>query len=116
MATILEIKERLPKEFVNNLYEMFTPITVDNILKGIIEKRYTTLRVNTLKYNIQDLMKYFKEKNIKFERVLWYKDALIIKNANEKDIKKLDIYEKGYIYIQSLPSMVPPLILEPKKY
>ena len=52
MATILEIKERLPKEFVNNLYEMFTPITVDNILKGIIEKRYTTLRVNTLKYNI----------------------------------------------------------------
>ena len=39
MATILEIKERLPKEFVNNLYEMFTPITVDNILKGIIEKR-----------------------------------------------------------------------------
>ncbi len=115
MATILEIKERLPKEFVNNLYEMFTPITVDNILKGIIEKRYTTLRVNTLKYNIQDLMKYFKEKNIKFERVLWYKDALIIKNANEKDIKKLDIYEKGYIYIQSLPSMVPPLILEPKE-
>jgi len=115
MATILEIKERLPKEFVNNLYEMFTPITVDNILKGIIEKRYTTLRVNTLKYNIQDLMKYFKEKNIKFERVLWYKDALIIKNANERDIKKLDIYEKGYIYIQSLPSMVPPLILEPKE-
>ena len=43
------------------------------------------------------------------------KDALIIKNANEKNIQKLDIYQKGYIYIQSLPSMVPPLILNPKE-
>ena len=37
------------------------------------------------------------------------------KNANEKNIQKLDIYQKGYIYIQSLPSMVPPLILNPKE-
>ena len=76
--------------------------------------RYTSLRVNTIKYNIQDLMKYFKEKNIKFERVPWYQDALIIKNANEKAIQKLDIYEKGYIYLQSLSSMVPPIVLNPK--
>ena len=60
-------------------------------------------------------MKYFRERNIKFERVPWYSDALVIKNANEKDIQKLDIYEKGYIYFQSLSSMVPPLALNPKK-
>lgn len=115
MATIQEIKNRLPKEFVDSLYQMFTPLTVDKIFMGIIDKRYTTLRVNTIKYNIQDLMKYFKQKNIKFERVLWYEDALIIKNANEKDIQKLDIYEKGYIYLQSLSSMVPPIVLSPKE-
>lgn len=115
MASITEIKNRLPKEFVNNLYTMFSPGVVDNIFRGIAEKRFTTLRVNTLKYNIQDLMKYFKEINIKFERVLWYKDALIIKNASEKDIQKLEIYQKGYIYIQSLSSMVPPLILAPQE-
>ena len=60
-------------------------------------------------------MKYFRERNIKFERVSWYSDALVIKNAKEKDIQKLDIYEKGYIYFQSLSSMVPPLALNPKK-
>lgn len=114
MLSIKEVKNRLPQEFIVNLYEMFTPLTVDKILVGINEKRYTTLRVNTLKYNIQDLIRYFKEKNIKFERVLWYKDALIIKNVTEKDIQKLDIYEKGYIYLQSLSSMVPPIILDPK--
>lgn len=114
MAGITETKNRLPNEFVNNLYEMFTPGMVDNIFRGIAEKRLTTLRVNTLKYDIQSLMKYFKEINIKFERVLWYNDALIIKNANEKDIQKLEIYQKG-IYLQSLSSMVPPLVLNPKE-
>ena len=87
MASITEIKNRLPEEFVDNLYTMFSPGVVDNIFRGIAEKRYTTIRVNTLKYNIQDLMKYFKEINIKFERILWYKDALIIKNANERKDK-----------------------------
>ena len=100
---------------MDNLYEMFSPGTVDNILRGIAEKRFTTLRVNNLKYNIQDLMKYFKDINIKFDRVLWYKDALVIKNANEKDLQKLEIYKEGKIYLQSLPSMIPPLVLAPEE-
>ena len=115
MLPINKIKERLPKEYVENLYEMFSPLVIDNIFRAIEENRLTTLRVNKIKYNIQDLMRYFKEINIKFERVPWYNDALIIKNANEKDLQKLDIFKNGYIYIQSLPSMVPPLVLNPKK-
>lgn len=113
MLSIKEMRNRLPKEFMEFLYEKYTPVKVDQILLGMTSERYTTLRVNTMKYDIQSLMKYFKENNIKFERVLWYKDALIIKNANEKQIQKLDIYEKGYIYLQSLSSMIPPLVLNP---
>lgn len=115
MISINDLKHRLPEEFMNEIYENYSPHVVDNILVGIMSKRYTTLRVNTMKYNIQDLMKYFKEVNIKFERVLWYNDALVIKNATEKEIQKLDIYEKGYIYLQSLSSMIPPLVLNPKE-
>lgn len=59
-------------------------------------------------------MRYFREINIKFERVSFFNNALIIKNATEKDIQKLDIYEKGYIYLQSLSSMIPPLVLDAK--
>lgn len=114
MLSILDLKRKLPSDFVDELYEQYTPITVDKILTGMLGERNTTLRVNTIKYNIQELMKYLREKNIKFERVSWYNDALIIKNANEKEIQKLDIYEKGYIYLQSLSSMIPPLVLNPK--
>lgn len=114
MLSVLEVKRKLPQAFVDNLYELFSPLTVDKILSGMAGERYTTLRVNTLKYDIQSLMRYFKEENIKFERVPWYQDALIIKNVTEKEIQKLDIFEKGYIYLQSLSSMVPPLVLNPK--
>ena len=114
MLSALDVKRKLPQEFVDDLYELFSPLTVDRILSGMSGERYTTLRVNTLKYDIQSLMKYFRERNIKFERVPWYQDALIMKNVNEKEISKLDIFENGYIYLQSLSSMVPPLVLNPK--
>lgn len=115
MLSVMEVKKRLPKEFIENLYELHSPLVADKILAGMAGKRNTTLRVNTLKYNIQDLMRYFREINIKFERVNFYNDALIMKNANEKEIQKLEIYEKGYIYLQSLSSMVPPIFLEAKE-
>ena len=114
MISILDVKNRLPKDFINELYNMYTPLTVDKILSGMIGSRNITLRVNSLKYNIQDLMRYFREINIKFDRVQWYDDALVIKNAKEKDIQKLDIYEKGFLYLQSLSSMIPPIVLDPK--
>ena len=115
MLSILDVKKKLPKDFITELYEQYTPITVDKILTGMLGNRYTTLRVNTIKFNIRDLMNYLKQNNIKFERVGWYNDALIIKNANEKQIQKLDIYDKGYIYLQSLSSMIPPIVLNPKQ-
>ena len=114
MLSILDVKKKLPQEFVTELYEQYTPLTVDKILSGMLGNRYTTLRVNTIMCNIRDLMSYLKQNNIKFERVGWYNDALIIKNANEKQIQKLDIYDKGYIYLQSLSSMIPPIVLDPK--
>ena len=89
----------------------------ENNIKGIILDVDNTLI--DLDHNIlegaEEWCNNLKEQNIKFERVLWYPDAFVIKNANEKDIQKLDIYQKGYIYIQSLPSMVPPLVLAPKE-
>ena len=114
MISIQEMKKRLPKEFMNNLSEMFSPIVIDKIVAGMINDRYTTLRVNTIKYTALKFIQYCKEHNIKFERVIWYQDAFIIKNMKEKEIQKLDIYEKGYIYLQSLSSMIPPIVLNPK--
>lgn len=114
MLSIGEIRRRLPGDFIDLLYDMYSPGTVDKILLGMTDDRLLTLRVNTIKYDIYSLMQYFREINVKFERVPWYSDSLIIKNARERDIQKLDIYEKGFVYFQSLSSMVPPLVLNPQ--
>ena len=41
----------------------------------------------------------------------WYEDALILEE--EKNIRELEIYKNGEIYMQSLSSMIPPIVLEP---
>lgn len=115
MLSVLEVKRRLPDEFVENLYELYSPGTVDKILSGMSGERSTTIRVNTLKTTILELMKNLKEEAIKFNRVLWYENALEIINANEKQLQKLLNYENGEFYLQSLSSMVPPLVLEPEE-
>lgn len=115
MLSVLEVKRKLPNEFVEKLYENYTPLTVDKILSGMSGERNTTLRVNTIKSNIQEVMNILKQNAIKFDRVSWYNDALILKNCTEKQIQKLEIYEKGCIYLQSLSSMIPPLVLNPKE-
>lgn len=89
------------------------------ITKEIIEeyqtKRKTTLRINTIKSNIEEIKKELEKEKIEYETVKWSEEALVIKNADEKTIQEMEIYKNGKIYLQSLSSMLPPIILEPKE-
>ena len=87
----------------------------NQIIEGYSKDRVTTLRVNTSKTNIEEIKNKLTNSGIKFQKVSWIPNALIIENAKENEISKLQMYEKGEIYLQSLSSMIPPIILEPKK-
>jgi NOL1/NOP2/sun family putative RNA methylase len=56
-----------------------------------------------------------KELKINFKEVVWNKTAIIIEDIKENEIKELDIYKNGEIYLQSLSSMIPPLVVNPKE-
>lgn len=114
MISVNELRNKLPQDFIEEINSIYTTNYVDKILSGMTDKRLTTIRANTIKITIQELMNYLKENNIKYDRVLWYEDALIIKNANEKDLMKLEWFDQGKFYMQSLSSMVPALVLNPK--
>lgn len=111
--SVIKAKSKLPYEFTEAIYNKFSERNADKILEGMIDK-YTTLRVNTIKSSNEEIIKVFEENGIDYDTVDWYENAFIIKNKNEKDLQKLDIYKDGKIYLQSLSSMVPPLILNPK--
>ena len=114
MISVNELRNKLPQDFIEEINGIYTTNYVDKILSGMTTKRLTTIRANTIKITIQELMTYLKENNIKYDRVLWYEDALIIKNANEKDLMKLEWFDQGKLYMQSLSSMVPALVLNPE--
>ena len=87
----------------------------NKILEGYNQKRKVTLRVNTIKANINEIQKILDNSNIVYTKVPWSDDALIIENVREPEITKLTIYDEGKIYLQSLSSMLPPIILQPKE-
>lgn len=106
--------ENIPKFLIEILNNQYDKTTVEKILKGFTAKRRVTLRVNNIKTNINYVKSQFDEIGIKYESVNFYENALIIDNADEKDIQALDLYKNGEIYLQSLSSMLPPIILNPQ--
>lgn len=86
----------------------------NKIIKGYEAKRVLTFRVNTLKSNVSDIENTLIQNNINYERVSWNKEAFVIRDVNKNIIENMDIYKEGKIYLQSLSSMLPPIILQPK--
>lgn len=105
----------IPKFLEKLLQEEYGNELTNKIIDGYSKKRFVTLRVNTIKSNISKIKEILDNLKISYQEVEWYKDALIIENALESDLEKLDIYNNGEIYLQSLSSMLPPLLLDPKK-
>ena len=107
--------ENIPKFLYERLIKQYGEQITSEIINGYTYKRPVTLRANTLKTNIDEIKKSLKQNNIKYREIQWYSDALLIENVNENTIQELEIYKKGEIYLQSLSSMIPAIILNPKE-
>lgn len=105
----------IPEFLIEKLENQYGNELKDRILEGFNAKRKVTFRVNTLKATVLEIEEVLKKENIEFEKVIWSNEAFIIKNAREEEIQKLDIYEQGKIYLQSLSSMLPPIALKPEE-
>ena len=103
----------IPEFLIELLTNQYGENLTTKILEGYKEKRKTTLRINTTKTTKENIKNTLDKEKIKYEDVSWYEDALILEE--EKNIRELDIYKNGEIYMQSLSSMIPPIVLEPKK-
>ena len=81
------------------LLKNYDEITTDIIIDGIKTNKKVTLRVNTLKASVDEIISEFNSLNIKYKQVNWYKDAFIIENMQERDLQDLEIYKHGKIYL-----------------
>lgn len=105
----------IPKFLKEKLIEQYGKNITKDIIDGYSNKRKTTLRVNTIKSNAEEIKEFLQKQEIIYREVEWNENALIMENANEEKIKTLEIYKEGKIYLQSLSSMIPAIIVSPKE-
>ena len=106
----------IPEFLIDMLKNQYGEQLTKSIIDGYSKKRPVTFRVNTLKTQVETIENKLKEQNIEYEKIEWSNEAFIIKNIREKEIEDLDIYKNGEIYLQSLSSMLPPIILQPQEH
>lgn len=109
------MNQNIPQFLIEMLKNQYDEKITNQIMDGFSKNRPVTLRVNTLKTTALEVCDILDKSNIKYEKVSWSNEALIIRNIQEKQIQELDIYKNGEIYLQSLSSMLPPIILQPKE-
>ncbi len=102
---------KLPAFFEPMLVEQYGADLARRIAEGCDARRNSSLRANALATTRDEIAAALDEAGIAWEGVAWYKDAFVIRDAGEKALWKLPIYEEGKIYLQSLSSMLPPLVL-----
>ena len=65
-------------EFLIEKIKLQNPNNYEEIINGYKSNRVSSLRINTLKSNYEEITTILKENNIEYNNVTWYESALII--------------------------------------
>jgi len=103
----------LPPAFLQRLPHLIPPDQIDAVLAAFV-RRPTTFRVNTLKTTCTTLLARLAELGFQVEAVPWYAEAFILRNKSKAELIATPMYQNGELYVQSLSSMLPPLVLDPQ--
>ena len=102
----------IPDLLLTLLREQYGP-EADRVISGFVP-RAVTLRVNPLRSSAEAVTAALDGAGIAWRPVPWYADALVLPEAREEAVRALPVYEQGGVYLQSLSSMIPPLLLAPR--
>ncbi len=103
--------KEIPLFLIERLKNQYGEELMKEIVKGF-QKKTVTFRINHLKTTLGEIEKVLEEEAILFQKIFWFDDAFLIENKTEEEIRLLDIYKEGKIYLQSLSSMLPVLFLD----
>ena len=105
----------LPDYFETQLVKQYGAEDTRRILAGCATKRTVSLRANTLHARRDEIACALDDAGITWEPVPWYEDAFVLPEAQERDVWNLSAYQAGDLYLQSLSSMIPALVLDARK-
>ncbi len=107
--------EKLPREYLEKIKKIILPEEIDAALESYCKPKKLSIRINQLLTSVEKVIEELQNFNIQFETIPWYRNALLLKDIQKEQITNLELYKTGQIYLQSLSSMIPALILDPKE-
>ena len=104
----------LPANFLARLQQLIPHNKWDTVANTFAEPKPTTFRVNSLKSSPSIVCENLDRQGFRLEKIPWYVEAFILREGRLRDLQETEIYRRGEIYVQSLVSMLPPLVLDPQ--
>lgn len=103
----------LPEQFLSRLDAIVPHRCISDVLEALNTQRPTTLRVNTLKATVDTVLRAFGNAGIVTRPVVWNPLAFEVVSPSLRELSETPMYKEGLLYVQSLSSMLPPLVLDP---
>ena len=113
MISIAEVEKIIPDDALLLFKKIFTPSIYNKILLSLRTARIQTFRVNPLKSDKPAIMKGMINSKFKIKPIGLINGAFEFA-GNLNSLLKSAMVTEGDIYLQSLSSMLPPIILDPK--
>ena len=105
------MRDDVPQFLAEQLLAQFGEADAERVCGGYAARRAVSLRVNRLKSEPAAVRAALEAAGLACEGVAWSGDALVLPGAREEDVTALPLYERGEVYLQSLSSMIPALLL-----
>ena len=105
------MRDEAPQFLREQLLEQVGPEGLERVLAGYGARRAVTLRVNRLKSEPAAVRAALVQAGMQTQGVPWSEDAFVLPDVSEEDVTALPLYERGEVYLQSLSSMIPALLL-----
>ncbi len=104
----------IPALLHQKLTEQYGAALASEIEAGFV-RRPVTLRANTIKSSGAEIAALLEKNGIARTAVDWLPGAFILPDVREDAVRALPEYDQGHMYLQSLSSMLPALIVNPGK-
>ncbi len=103
----------LPEKFLERLHEIY-PQDAERIIGTFERKKELSFRINPLRADPQAVLKKLLEMGVEPKPLEWYSYAYRTDAKFKELLSRSELFENGEIYIQSLSSMLAPLLLAPE--
>ncbi len=111
--TYQSIKYSLPKWIIEMWINEYGNEKTEEMLRGIYLNKVTTVRCNTSKASVDEIIKSLEYQNVKVEKSDLYENALRISKYDK--LEELDVFKAGMITVQDESSMMVAIAANPKE-